>query len=142
MEQIILDLNEVLIKARKYLSELESKLISVNADHVRLVSERKDLDDKFSNFREREARVLKIENVVQLKADADALMQQASARVQAAQDAEDHLRKTSNEEMSKLNELRQSVGKESSNLELRKKELDNEVSARVKECLSNMGIKT
>lgn len=89
----------------------------------------------------RETKVKDIENVITLKQDAQSLMDSANLRLNAAKEAEIALSQHVAEQNQIIQNKANSTQREANNLEIQKKDMDNEVCRRVDAFLIQHGFK-
>ena len=140
-EQIMLDLHAVLDRCRSLTKQLEQKLREANESVESNKKIKADLDAQVEGMQAREAACQKVENVQALHKDATVRHDAANTLVNAAAQAEKDLKAHVLEENSKLDEKRKLCARESEALVKRKKQLDDEVTARVDAFLIANGFK-
>jgi hypothetical protein len=141
LEKLFNEVLEVFKKANSLILLYQDKLKSVFEREQDVAQKENNLKEQISNFSQREQAVAQVENVLALKKQSEAALQDVNDK-RAALDVD---RKTFEQykagESSRLNELRLTTQKESDNVIEARKQIDNEVSKRVNEALSKIGIK-
>ncbi len=102
----------------------------------------KQLNERQEDLSKREFECKSVENVKNMKEEAEALLDSANTRLHQAVEAERALRQATQEETEKLNEKRLECQKEASAVLVQRKRIDEEVSRRVNKILTDMGIRT
>ena len=141
LKKITDQLTDAVHKSHAVVGSYQEKLKALEARESAVIEREGLLKTQTDEFSMREQEVKKVEDVVALKKQADALLSEGQdIRNQNKLDKEafENFRRGEN---SRLVELRITIQKEAdNNIEYRKK-MDDEVSKRVKEALKNMGIK-
>ena len=141
MQSVLDKLNDAHEEIQKIEKEARERLADVLVRENRVILREKKVAEDEATMGDREAAVSKIESVVALKKEAEELMAKAQALMESATGAQKELDKNTKISTDTINDLRSIARKEQDNVDKRRRELDDEVSKRVEQCLINMGIR-
>lgn len=141
-EQTLLDLHQVLDKARAMVREYEKRLSDIKDREAAAAKCVKDMESKAQELEARKAECDKVENAIQLHKDGIAALEASHLRLNEAAAAEVNFKQYVEEQNSKLREAGIQQEKIANNNTARVKAIDQEVANRVKEILTKMGITT
>lgn len=141
MDKIILELHETLEKGKSIIVEYNKRADSLAGREANVLRRELSIKSREAGIQDREAACQKVEDIVNLKKEAQALMDASNLRINAATEAERALNIATQAEHNKLAQTRLATQKEVNALEVQKRGLSEEVSKRVKDALNSMGIK-
>ena len=147
MDQIFINLNEALDRAKKIIRDNEIRFNELSHKELELLIRENKLKEAESSFSQREYAVQQIEDIIKLKSDADMLMAQAKQIVEDLGNQKAALRHEQNLwEQNKQNDLALSAQHVKNNednrkaLEAKHKTFDEIVNKRVNEIVSKLKV--
>lgn len=142
LSSLINDLHKTLDDARSVIVQYQQKSNSIDVREKNVLEREVKVDSRLKDVSAREYACKKIEDVQGLATRAQTLMDSANLRLNAAVEAESKLKAVTEEQAGILRESRLQTQKEANLLEVQKRNLDEEVSRRIKKILSDLGITT
>lgn len=135
---LMFGLSTLVHQAHELIHDYKIKHAALHEKNQAVMADKRAIAEVKQTLNAREDACRKVEDVVQLQKDAQALMDSASLRLQNATAAENKLKADTDRIMGEIREERAVAQRESQNIANQRKALDEEVNKRVAAIMSNV----